>query len=219
MPVTRFAAILLFAACTQTAVAADKRQHGSHEHGTAKLDVAIEQNALYIALDTPAANIIGFEHAPVTKEQKASLRNGITQLKQGGALFITPQAAGCRLADADVESPFTSPEQHAHSDEHGHEKSHAKHDHDKHKHEEHGHHDKHDHDKHERHGHEHAAQEVHADFRASWQFDCKNAGAIKQLNIRIFDKFPDMQRLQVQTITSERQGGTILTSSNPVLTF
>ncbi len=235
MPVTRFAAILLLTACAQTAVAADKRQHGSHEHGTAKLDVAVEQNALYIALDTPAANIIGFEHAPSTKEQKATLHKGISQLEAGDALFTTPQAAGCSLVTAEVESPFPDHKEHAQADkhhDHGHdahkhdEHGHDKHDHDKHghkkshaKHDHHDHGDKHDHKQHDHKKHDHDAHEAHADFRASWQFECKRADKLTQLDIRLFDTFPGLQRLQVQSITSKRQGGTILTSSNPVLTF
>ena len=238
MFVSRIATILLFTACAQIAVAADKRQHGSHEHGTAKLDVAIEQNTIYIALDTPAANIIGFEHAPRNREQKATLHKGLSQLMAGSALFMPPKAAACRLVKADVDSPFAEQEKHAHADEHKHghdDHGHDKHGHDEHGHDKHGHdkshdkshakhdHDEHDHDKHAHddhgHGHDHEEHEAHADIRASWQFDCKRANAIDQLDIRLFEKFPGMQRLQVQTITSTRQGGTILTSSNPVLTF
>lgn len=46
-----------------------ERQHGAHEHGAAKLLIAQEGEHVEIILETPAYNIIGFEHMPSTEEQ------------------------------------------------------------------------------------------------------------------------------------------------------
>ena len=38
--------------------------HHAHEHGVATLGVAIEQRQLDIILESPAINVLGFEHSP-----------------------------------------------------------------------------------------------------------------------------------------------------------
>ena len=36
---------------------------GAHEHGVAKLNVVLDDNTLELELDSPAMNLVGFEHA------------------------------------------------------------------------------------------------------------------------------------------------------------
>jgi hypothetical protein len=54
---------------TATHSSAATRQHGAHVHGIGALNIAQENNELFIELTTPAANIVGFD-APRTDEQK-----------------------------------------------------------------------------------------------------------------------------------------------------
>ena len=42
----------------------EKRQLDSHEHGVSTLKIAIEGKELNMELESPANDIIGFEHAP-----------------------------------------------------------------------------------------------------------------------------------------------------------
>ena len=44
------------------------RQESSHIHGIVEMNLAVEGSQLYIELISPAANIVGFEHAPSTDE-------------------------------------------------------------------------------------------------------------------------------------------------------
>ena len=85
----------------------DRREAGAHVHGSGKLDIVIESTKLSIGLDTPAADIIGFEHAPKTPEQKAKLDEAIAKLQDAGGIFKTTADAGCRLtkAEAGLEQP------------------------------------------------------------------------------------------------------------------
>jgi hypothetical protein len=47
--------------------AAKKRhQHSAHVHGTAKLDIAIEERTATVEFEAPAESIIGFEHKAKT---------------------------------------------------------------------------------------------------------------------------------------------------------
>jgi hypothetical protein len=39
-----------------------QHQHGAHVHGSAKLDIAVEDRTATIEIESPAESIIGFEH-------------------------------------------------------------------------------------------------------------------------------------------------------------
>lgn len=86
----------------------DEHEHGSlgaHEHGTAQLNVALDGETLEIELDSPAMNIVGFEHAPSTPEQKTQAAAAQQRLDEPETLFALPAAAQCTTAQSDVGSP------------------------------------------------------------------------------------------------------------------
>ncbi|MBL7002551.1 MAG: DUF2796 domain-containing protein [Gammaproteobacteria bacterium] len=82
----------------------EHREHDAHEHGTALLNVAIEENSLHIEFESPAMNIVGFEHKANSGKNKLAIKNAVNRLKQGESLFITPEKAQCKLAHAEIES-------------------------------------------------------------------------------------------------------------------
>ena len=86
---------------------AEHRSHGAHAHGLARLDLAVEGGVVLIGLESPAANIVGFEHAPASAEERAALDRAMATLKDGARLFHLPAEAGCRLVEATVETPLT----------------------------------------------------------------------------------------------------------------
>lgn len=107
----------LAAACSIVAVA-ETRQHGSHEHGSAVLNVAIADQVLSVEYIAPAANIVGFEHTPSTKDQKHAVHEAIELLETGKVLNI-PADAACTLTHAEVEHEDESDEHEEHAkDEH-----------------------------------------------------------------------------------------------------
>ena len=59
-----------------------ERDVGSDEHGSATLNVAVDNAALIIELDTPWNNIVGFEHASHDDEQQALVEIALDLLKQ-----------------------------------------------------------------------------------------------------------------------------------------
>ena len=83
--------------------AEEKRELGSHEHGHVTLAVAIEGGRLEMELEAPGQNIVGFEHAAETDEQKAAVEKARTQLADAAAVFTLPEAAGCTADEAKVE--------------------------------------------------------------------------------------------------------------------
>ena len=76
------------------------RQHDAHVHGSAALNLALESGEVHIELDSPAANIVGFEHAPSSEGDHAALDKAVATLKNGDQLFHFNSEAGCRMEKA-----------------------------------------------------------------------------------------------------------------------
>ncbi|GAB6041001.1 DUF2796 domain-containing protein [Endothiovibrio diazotrophicus] len=110
--------------------AEEHRQLGPHVHGVGHLDVALDGATLAIELDSPAANLVGFEHPPRDAAEQARFDATLAALRDGGALFLLPAAAGCRLEaaqvgeeavdhDGDAGEPHEGEEEHHHADING----------------------------------------------------------------------------------------------------
>lgn len=78
------------------------RSLGSHEHGHATLNIAIDGNSVGFELEAPGADIVGFEHEASTSEQKAQVEAAKAALSEPLALFQLPAAAGCVVKAAAV---------------------------------------------------------------------------------------------------------------------
>jgi len=102
----------------------DDHEHGSlgkHEHGVAALNVALDGKTLELDLESPAMNIVGFEHAASSVADKAKVTAARAQLEKPLELFSLPAAAGCTVTEQELESPLF-----------GNAKAHADHDDDEH---------------------------------------------------------------------------------------
>lgn len=64
-----------------------------------------------------------------------------------------------------------------------------------------------------------AASGRHSDADVSWSFTCAQPSALKQLEVRLFDVFPDLKRLQTQTAGPSGQGAATLDKTNRWLAF
>ena len=181
------------------AQAEEHHHHGAHVHGIAHLNVALEGKKLYMEFVSPAANIVGFEHAPKTQAERDAVESARNTLKNGEAVFKLPPAAGARLVEASVVSEA---EHDTHHDaEHGHEgEGH---------HEEkagkgHTHHDADDHDR-----------ETHSDFKAVYRFVCQNPDKLANIEVRLFELFPGIEEIEVQVLTETKQTAMELTAKKP----
>lgn len=79
---------------------------GAHEHGAAQLNVALEGQRLELALESPAMNLLGFEHAAVSTADQAAAAHAQQQLQAPLTLFGIPSAAGCTIASQELHSPL-----------------------------------------------------------------------------------------------------------------
>lgn len=91
--------------------AADEHDHehdslGAHEHGVGRVNAALDGQTLELELESPAMNLVGFEHAATSDADKTKVAAARAQLEKPLALFNLPKAAGCVVAMQELESPL-----------------------------------------------------------------------------------------------------------------
>ncbi|WPN58723.1 DUF2796 domain-containing protein [Pseudomonas sp. P9_31] len=171
----------------------DHDEHGSlsaHEHGVGRLNAALDGQTLELELESPAMNLVGFEHAATTDADKAKVAAARAQLEKPLALFNLPKAAGCVVVTQELESPLFGDK----PDADDHDKENAKD------------------------GHEH--HHDHSEIHAHYQFSCSAPGALKTLDLAtVFNTFPATQKIQVQLISPSGQQGVEVTAKAAALKF
>ena len=91
----------MVAACSLAPMALAADNPGAHEHGHARLQMAVEENRIDLMLNSPAYNLAGFEHGARTEAEKSRLAD-ITRWLETTPLVNTA-AADCRVTAAAVE--------------------------------------------------------------------------------------------------------------------
>ncbi|MFT4607249.1 MAG: hypothetical protein ACI9YO_000595 [Gammaproteobacteria bacterium] len=69
----------------------------SHEHGSANLSIAIDNNLISIRFESPAVNIVGFEYQPNDEEQQARVTEAENMLSNFEATFNLKGEPNCRV--------------------------------------------------------------------------------------------------------------------------
>ena len=80
-----------------------QRAHGAHEHGRGLLNVVVDGNRLVIEFEMPAINVVGFEHAPDTDEERRTVERTLEIFGRADALFVPSTGAACRADSSEVE--------------------------------------------------------------------------------------------------------------------
>ncbi|MFL1389525.1 DUF2796 domain-containing protein [Pseudomonas tritici] len=164
---------------------------GAHEHGVGRLNAVLDGQALELELDSPAMNLVGFEHVATSATDKAKVAAARKQLENPVALFNLPKAAGCVVSTQELNSPLFG------------DKPEADHDDD-------------DDAKDGAHEHHHDHSEIHAHY----QFTCATPTALSNLDLsQVFKTFPATQKIQVQLIGPSGQQGVEATATAATLKF
>ena len=160
---------------------------GKHEHGVAQLNVALDGKTLELELDSPAMNLVGFEHAASTDADKAAVAKARAQLEKPLELFALPVTAGCSVASQELRSPLFGDKApaHAHKEKAGHE-----------------------------HEHEHGHADIHAHCQLSCE---KPELLKLLTLAEFFKRFPATQKIQVQLIGPDGQKGADLAPASAEL--
>jgi hypothetical protein len=88
-----------------TAQADEMHDHGKHVHGEVALNVAVEGGTLTVEIDTPAAQVLGFEKSPRNEAERAAVTSAEAWFRSGREMVGVPTAAACRLASVDFTAP------------------------------------------------------------------------------------------------------------------
>lgn len=197
------------------------RSHGAHVHGQVEVNIAQDGQELLVEVTAPGADVVGFEHAPETTEQKKVLEQAIAQLNKPDELFSFNNAS-CTLKFKSVTNSLEGDhdehdehEGHDHA-EHGHDNheghDHAEHDHDDHKDHDHAEHDhddhkghdhaEHDHDDHK--GHDHS-EGSHGEFTVEYHYQCSDVAKLDTVSTQWFSKFSNTEKMTVNLLTDTAQ--------------
>ena len=187
-------------------VAAVSQAETAHQHGVADLNIAMSNNDLLIEWHTPADNILGFEFMPKTDQQKQTLSDSLSLLKQPSSLFEIPKQAQCDLKQTQVHNPFES-------------KKMAENDHKEHEHKEHEH-KEHEHKEHEHKEHGHDEDETHAEFDVQYSYHCQQPDYLTGLKINgVFKHFPRVETLNVAWLNDSQQSAATVTKETMAVSF
>lgn len=184
-----------------------KRHHGAHEHGHGVLNIAIEGNNVEMEFETPAMDIVGFEHDPSTKEQHEAIEKATTTLsKDALSLFGLSKAAGCTIQKADVVRRHADED---HDEEHeNYTKAEDDHDGDE------------DHSKtakHDEYDHDH--EENHSEFSAHYVMSCQSVDKISEISLGYFDEFAGAQTVEITVISDKGAFKSTATRDQPSVTL
>jgi len=191
-----FSCLALSAIVATPLTAEGTRQLDAHEHGVGQLDIALDAQKIAMELHAPGADIVGFEYAAGSAEDRAAVDAAVATLARPLDLFVLPDAAGCSVVQAAAE--LESEEEHdahgdEHSEEHGddHEEEHAHAD---------EHEDEHGHDDHDDHE-EHGDEAGHTEFHAEYLLTCADPSAVTDITFAYFKTFPNAVEVEVQIIS------------------
>ena len=81
-----------------------QKNHEAHTHGLGTVNLVYEAGELMLELESPAANILGFEHQPKTEAEKIKLKQAGSLLNKADKMFSL--APACQLKQVDVTLPF-----------------------------------------------------------------------------------------------------------------
>ncbi len=187
----KFIAIIFF--FTSPLIYAEKPQeqhvsHVAHVHGLSELTLEMEGEKLEIQLQSPAMNLLGFEHKARTKNDIAAVEHAQSQLSNPDSLFLFSEGH-CSVTDTaiDVSAVLDS-------------------EHDRHKDDE---------DKIETDDHEH--EDRHSEIIASYHYRCESTATLSAITVNLFEIFSGIQQVKTLWITEKQQGGLTLNAENRII--
>ena len=141
----------------------------AHVHGLAKLDVAVDGGQLILHLDSPLESLLGFEHPPYSAVQVKQAQAMVSKLHAAQALFVPTPAAACRLDGVEIESEALAPSLLAGGTQAPVPPPRAG-----------------------------QQGEAHGDLDADFTFRCARPDALHGMDVRLFQHFPRLHRVDVQ---------------------
>ncbi|MCO5113556.1 MAG: DUF2796 domain-containing protein [Bdellovibrionaceae bacterium] len=175
----------------------------AHVHGQGNLNLVIEDNKLVLSVTLPAEDVIGFERAPKSKEEKLVVDRAIARLKDVHSMFEFQKEARCKLldqafvsAEAILNSESKTPKQKRHKHK-GKSKKNSK-------------------SAHQESAHVHKpSSSGHSDIQVSYMLECSSVSDLKQIKVLLFELFPNIQKLKTQLVSEEVQSASVVNAKKP----
>ena len=187
---------LIAIALTTPAFAGETRELAAHEHGVGALNIAIDGGQIAMELHAPGADIVGFEHAAKSAEDRTAIETAVAALARPLDLFGLPTSAECTVIQASARLETEDHDDHdAHSGADGHDQEEHSEDHAEKHSEEHTDHSEEPAEVHN------GGDASHSEFRAEYMFDCSNPDEITSIKFTYFDTFENARELEVQVVT------------------
>ncbi|MFT5083830.1 MAG: hypothetical protein ACI9Y1_001881 [Lentisphaeria bacterium] len=184
---TRLIFNFLFPALLLGSALARAGSQDAHTHGLATLTLALENEMLEIRFESPAANLVGFEHAARSAKEKEAAAHLETVLKEPVRLFAFI-GTHCQLIKTAVDVSGVAVDEHNKTKEHDHH-SHSK---------------------------EHEESD-HSEISAEYLFSCKNLKQLDSVSVDLMNQFAGIEKIDVMWITETKQGAVALTPNNNVI--
>lgn len=154
----------------------------AHVHGLAILEIAVDGATVQINLDSPLDNLLGFERAPGNEKERQAVKAMALKFHQIDTLFVFTPAAQCRLESTRLESSVLTPDLLLPVLGSG--KSGAAPPTD--------------------------SADMHAGLEATWHFQCAVPQALQGLEVRLFQVFPGIKRIDAAVAGPKGQSSTKL---------
>lgn len=178
---------LVLALLATPAFAQETRQLDSHEHGVGELNIAVDGGTVAMEFHAPGADIVGFEYAAESAEDRGAIDAAVATLARPLELFVFQSAAECSVVQASAE--LESEDSHDEHDE-DHDDDHAE-----------GH-DEHEEEHADGHDEDDADEAGHTEFHAEYTLTCGNPDALTEITFAYFDAFENAREIEVQIISA-----------------
>jgi hypothetical protein len=194
----RFAVIAAATALSSLVACGPAMAGKAHEHGAGKLNLVQEGTAYSLELELPLDTLVGFERAPRTDAERRAAQAAMARLRDADALFRTqPASTACTVSVTGITAPLLeAPAAGASTNADAKPASKAANT-----------------------GAQAAAStntsvDTHADATATYTLHCPPQATPQRLELRLFEAFPRLKRLEVQTVLASGQGRLKLSPSN-----
>lgn len=156
----------------------------AHVHGKASINLVLDDQSLFIEFESPAYNLVGFEHEPKDQIQQKEVQDSLSLLSRPRKVFRFSDQAGCLVESVSVTTTMAG----VGKNTVGYEEEH---------HEE-EHHDHSDGDS--------TNKESHSEFKANYLMICSEPEKLRTIEFKLFKEFLGLKSVQVQWINGEGQG-------------
>ena len=151
----------------------------AHVHGKASINLVLDDQSLFIEFESPAYNLVGFEHEPKDQIQQKEVQDSLSLLSRPRKVFGFSAQAGCLVESVSVTTTMAG----VGKNTVGYEKEH---------------HDHSDGDS--------ANKESHSEFKANYLMTCSEPEKLRTIEFKLFKEFLGLKSVQVQWINGEGQG-------------